>query len=544
MKSVPFACALSLAFAACSVAWAGSPPTFTGNVPADFGAAGVIKEALIIPDFSGVGDVGIPSNFPPGTISGWDLEDLRLFYDLHNDVMYVGINFAGIAGDADGDGDGGRTSAALAANNGIDFPNFGDSESFAVLFDTNRDGVGDVIAGVSALVDISGFTVASAIPGSFPPFGFGAPLPEHTGALFALANAGAPDIEFAIPGFSQLPGFPAEINRFDQPLMFNVMAFAGSLADDGFGEDNINNYLVTFGKVGFDSDPQGTIVTNQFLDAGFLVDSMSDCGTPGAFINDPTDNPTTDDIIATSGRQVLTTRCNPNDDTSDSGTINFNFIDPVDLHSPGQATFVSLSFLDIEDSGSSGRGTSHMTFFDRNHSEITDVPIPSGPNAGHFEATFSIEQGLVVLPPCSFAVARIGDVDDSGAVDTLCYNLQPVNLDFTIDIRGSGSAAHQGDVMDLPISIRNDSATRSDAIAVVTCGLGPRGTGVTLVSPRHIRLRPGFTNETHPQMLHLPIPQNLNPNWIGRPMRLRAKLIHPTSGVILAQDVYDFTVGQ
>ncbi len=522
----------------------GGPPTFTGNVPADFGEAGVLPLTIAVPDFAGVGDVGIPNNFPPDTISGWDLEDLRFYYDLETDVMYVGMNFAGIAGDADGDGDPGRTSSALAQNGGFDFPNFGDSESFLVSFDTNRDGLADVLVGVSALVDVTGFTAAVALPGPPTPFSFGAPLPDNTGIVFAQTSAQAPDIEFTIPNFSRLPGFPQDLNRFDHAVMFNAGAFAGSLADDGFGEDNINNNLVTFGKIGFDGEPQGTLVTDQFKSEGMQISAMSACGLPGAYINNPFDNPTTDDLIPTSGDKILTTKCDPNDDTSDAGEYVFQFVNPVDLISPGQAVFASLSFLDIEDSGTPGRGTSQATFFDAAGNVINQVMIPSGPNAGHFEATFSIGQSALVVAPCNNFRGRVGDAGDSGAVDTLCYNLAPTSLNFTVDIAGGANAVHTGDDMELPIVFRNDSNTRSEAIAVVTCGLSPRGSGQTLVAERRINLRPRFTNERAPHMFHVPVPSNLNTRWVGRPLRMRVKLLEPHSRIVLAQAIHDFTITQ
>jgi hypothetical protein len=81
--------------------------TFTGDVPTDFTGPGV----LIIPDPSGIGDVGRPLNARPGIVSGWDMVDLRLAYDAAADTLYVGINTYGIAGDADGDGNPGGTSA-------------------------------------------------------------------------------------------------------------------------------------------------------------------------------------------------------------------------------------------------------------------------------------------------------------------------------------------------------------------------------------------------------------------------------------------------
>jgi hypothetical protein len=203
-------------------------PTFTGDVEVDFTGPGV----LTIPD--PVGDVGLPLNAPPGTVSGWDMVDLRLAYDAAADTLYVGINTYGIAGDADGDGNPGVTSAWLAKNQGADNADLGSTETIAVYFDFNQDGTFDVIAGVSASTDITGFTVANFSGNPFSPgLAFGTPLPAHTGTLHANPSAGAPDFEFTILNFSALPGSDASVGGFI------VWAYMGSLEDDGIGEDYI-----------------------------------------------------------------------------------------------------------------------------------------------------------------------------------------------------------------------------------------------------------------------------------------------------------------
>ena len=203
-------------------------PTFTGNVPADFTGAGV----LIITD--PVGDVGLPANKPNGTISGWDMVDLRLTYNAASDTMYVGMNTFNIAGDADGDGNPGGTSAWLSTDGGTDVPDLGGTESIAVYFDLNKDGTFDVIAGVSATTDITGFTVAAFSGSPFnPAYAFGAALPTHTGSYHASPSAAKPDFEFTITNFSTLPGSDASVGGF------RVGAFMGSLEDDGIGEDFI-----------------------------------------------------------------------------------------------------------------------------------------------------------------------------------------------------------------------------------------------------------------------------------------------------------------
>ena len=50
-------------------------------------------------------NVGVPPNFPAGTISGWDIETTEFRYDPVADTMEVTLNTFGIAGDADGDND-------------------------------------------------------------------------------------------------------------------------------------------------------------------------------------------------------------------------------------------------------------------------------------------------------------------------------------------------------------------------------------------------------------------------------------------------------
>jgi len=203
-------------------------PTFTGDVETDFTGPGV----LTIPD--SVGDVGLPLNAPPGTVSGWDMVDLRLAYNAAADTLYVGINTYGIAGDADGDGNPDGTSAWLAKNQGTDSANLGSTETIAVYFDLNQDGTFDVIAGVSASTDVTGFTVANFSGNPFSPgLAFGTPLPAHTGTLYANPSAGDPDFEFTILNFSALPGSDASVGGFI------VWAYMASLEDDGIGEDSI-----------------------------------------------------------------------------------------------------------------------------------------------------------------------------------------------------------------------------------------------------------------------------------------------------------------
>jgi hypothetical protein len=204
-------------------------PPLNGDVEVDFPSG---PGVLIIPD--AIGDVGLPINAPPGTISGWDMKDLRLYYDVANDTMYVGINVGSnastILGDADGNGNPAGTSAWLALHGGTDLADLSSSETAAVFFDLDSDGTYDVIAGISGSADYNGFSVNVFTGPFFPPTNFGTSLPGNTGSKSPNPSAICPDLEFTITNWSTLP-------QQDGDLVFCVGAFLGSLEDDGIGED-------------------------------------------------------------------------------------------------------------------------------------------------------------------------------------------------------------------------------------------------------------------------------------------------------------------
>lgn len=204
-------------------------PTFTGRADLDFAIAG----AMSYPDPDGL-DVGIPLSFPVGTVSGWDIDSLELHYDSATDTLAVGFNTYGISGDADGDGDPGARSAALAGIGGFDTPDLGPTESFALAIDIDEDGVFDAISGVPALGDISAFGTYSFVGSPFAPgFAFSALLPGHSGLLFTSPSAAAPHLEMTIASFSLIPAS----SGVDLAGTFQFFAFAGSFSDAGIGED-------------------------------------------------------------------------------------------------------------------------------------------------------------------------------------------------------------------------------------------------------------------------------------------------------------------
>lgn len=221
--------------------------TLTGNVENDF----VGTQTVIVPDNAVFDnnaaiplDVGVPSPpFPfPSPASGWDIKDVRFFYDRESDVLYVGINFFGIAGDADADGDPANSSATLTAVGGSDVGNLGPGEAIQVAFDWNEDERFDTIAGVPIDADAAAFSIAvdlsPARPGEMQPANsswFGTPL-AGIEPFVGASGAVAPDFEFKIPQVSTLPGFNAAAG-------FSFRAFAGSSVDAGIGDDRVGRGL-------------------------------------------------------------------------------------------------------------------------------------------------------------------------------------------------------------------------------------------------------------------------------------------------------------
>jgi hypothetical protein len=204
-------------------------PAFTGVVPTDFNGTGVVS----LPD--PLGDVSVPAyNAPPGTVSGWDM--VGAFFELDRDAakLSVGLDFFGIAGDADGDGVDGSTAPWLAFNGGADYAALSNSESICIAFDFDQNGSYDLIAGDSffgtaASIGVFGFMAS--------PFGlstsFGAAVPLHDGGFFYAPAAATPDFEIAISALDAFEDLDAET------VCFNFQAFAGANWDDGIGEDFI-----------------------------------------------------------------------------------------------------------------------------------------------------------------------------------------------------------------------------------------------------------------------------------------------------------------
>lgn len=221
----------------------------TGNVETDFPLTPGSGVVAIVdnPDANGQsspGDVAQDASLPG--LTGWNIKDLRLSYDTPSDRMSFGLNFFGIAGDADGDGNPG------SAGQGVDMPELGGLESIVVAVDTDLDGTPDVIAGVPAgkaggQGATDAFKVATYKASTMGlAFSFGQELAAHDGELAFSPSAEHPDFEFTIGNFVKLPGL-------DPKQGFIVSAFAGTSSDIVAGEDYIFKT-----KIGFPSpqEPQ------------------------------------------------------------------------------------------------------------------------------------------------------------------------------------------------------------------------------------------------------------------------------------------------
>jgi hypothetical protein len=219
--------------------------TFTGNVANDFTGPGIV----IVSD--GAPDVSVPGTATTGTVSGWDVTELRFAWNSVTDTLYVGIGmpmnaFAPpehvIFGDADGDGNPGGTSAWLVSLGGTDIAGFGSSEYFGVFFDPDLDGVYEYVVGVPSGGDFASFGLYSTVAGydRWEEPDDVDPVSSFGVLVTSLYNSGSPsasspDFEFSITSFgTTLGGTP-----YTEAPRFGVFLFAGSAQDAGIGEDVI-----------------------------------------------------------------------------------------------------------------------------------------------------------------------------------------------------------------------------------------------------------------------------------------------------------------
>lgn len=212
----------------------------TGDVEADFSASD--PTVRIVADR--LNDVSQPQWMTDrGWSTGWSMSDLRTSYDRASDMLSVGVNFVGIAGDVDGNGDPGGADPLTLSTHGMELANLSGRESITVAIDSDLSGRPSIVAGVpadkaQAGTGLIGFNVAKyqasnqGIQSSY-----GETLDAHLGAAAFDPSAANPDFEFTIANFSKLPGL-------DLIKGFGIQAYAGSSDDVIVGEDHIAMAIV------------------------------------------------------------------------------------------------------------------------------------------------------------------------------------------------------------------------------------------------------------------------------------------------------------
>lgn len=256
----PLAIAL-MGLAAPAMGRAGTIP-FTGDVERDFPLVkgNDIRVAIDNP-YPTPADGSIPQSNPrdidipawmkaEGKETGWNFKDVRLYYDKASDTLAVGINFAGVGGDVDGDGDPNRTDPRTAASGGIDEARFGGGETVSVALDLNNDRKPDIIAGIPVNKPAGQDGIASFTLGKYKDtpsglaFGYGDKSVGSTNLLDFLGrksietSLSRPDMEFEITKFSQLGKlFDPKFDPASTPL--GLLAFAAGMNDVIVGEDSI-----------------------------------------------------------------------------------------------------------------------------------------------------------------------------------------------------------------------------------------------------------------------------------------------------------------
>ena len=214
------------------------PIVLTGNVEHDFPTGGT--GIAVVADVN-LGKASLQQALvDKGFVSGWGIKDIRLSYDKTTDIMSVGVNNYGIAGDADGNGDPGGADPYTVQHYGNDKPNFGGTKSITVAFaassttDPLKTGNPVIVAGIPSVkaagtTGIANYQVARFAPGEDPTmadkglaYDYGTKLTSNTGALAFNPSKDHPNFEFFIANFSKIPGLDPT-----KPLWLSVFSGSG-----------------------------------------------------------------------------------------------------------------------------------------------------------------------------------------------------------------------------------------------------------------------------------------------------------------------------
>ncbi len=243
--------------------------TFTGNVEKDFPderSGWPARDRHRQPDgrrplgqrpSSNPRDVNIPDWMKAeGKETGWNFKDIRLAYDAATDALAVGVNFFGVAGDIDGDGNPNTSDPRTIAAGGMDEARFANGETVAVALDLNNDRMPDIIAGIplakplgpdsQKLDGLSSFTLAQLLR---PPGRAGLWLRQLQDRLVRPGQPDRSEVDRYVPGQRRTWNSRSRTSR-QSASMFNagfnpldstigLQAFAAGLNDVIVGEDYV-----------------------------------------------------------------------------------------------------------------------------------------------------------------------------------------------------------------------------------------------------------------------------------------------------------------
>ncbi|MBI1849494.1 MAG: HYR domain-containing protein [Planctomycetes bacterium] len=283
--------------------------------------------------------------------------------------------------------------------------------------------------------------------------------------------------------------------------------------------------------INFDHNPSNgsvigdmTPVDSLYLTLGVAISATSNETGPGSAIARPQGSPgsATDDLVPVTAPNYCQT--NPLDGTSDSGVIEFRFVDPQNPNQPRTSSLAKLTFLDVE---ASGGGQTRLDAYDVNDILIGSVIVPVGPNGGQFTAQIGEVDGPLEIAK---VVASVGSPGDSAGVDEFCYFLNSRAIDLTL--MGPGRDVTVGTSFPLYYFTRNGNGRRVPTDFRLYAQIRQSAPEHTLMGPRHAVIGPHFNKMDQPLVRRILLPNN--PRIIGHRLIFTAGFFDPgTSNAIV-----------
>ncbi len=255
-----FGAATILALAGARPAAAGSINFATGNVEKDMPSSTPGLVTIVNRQTPSTGRA-VPQQLAymtsEGKVNGWVVKDVRVHYDEASDQLQVGVNFFGIAGDADGNGVVGtidpRFKGTEAAMLGFKSPTNDSHISVGIDLTGSKDPLfASIVAGISADKSKAGpgtwgFSVNKVDDYLNRNYGLGSSYgtslnANHNGGLAFAPSANNPDFEFTITNLSKIPGFNKENG-------IGIRVAAGSSMDEGVGEESVPKTTISYQQI-------------------------------------------------------------------------------------------------------------------------------------------------------------------------------------------------------------------------------------------------------------------------------------------------------